>query len=63
MRNEPKEIALAVLEQVSGGGGGVRVRQTIDGPPQKGSSYNGDNFDTDPASGGYRGDGNYLRPF
>ena len=62
MTNEPKELSLEVLEQVSGSGGGVRVRQTIDGPPQKGGSYNGDNFDTDPVSGGYMGDGNYLRP-
>jgi hypothetical protein len=72
-----RELSLEMIEQVSGGfqvlgiatvgaklppSGGSPSRQPIDPPPYLGGDYSGDSAGGG-GSGGYMGDGDYLRPF
>jgi hypothetical protein len=48
--------------RTSGGGSGPH-RGGVDPNPQLGTDYSGDSAGGGGGSGGYMGDGNYLRPF
>ena len=75
-RSNGGELSVEMMEQVSGSfgvpvaavgaklppSGGSRGRQTIDPPPSLGTGYGGDSAGGG-GSGGYIGDGDYLRPF
>ncbi len=76
-RSEIRELSIEVMNHVSGSGIRVPVtalagaklpggsgphRQPIDPQPSLGTDYSGDSAGGD-GSGGYMGDGNYLRPF